>query len=539
MKINNDEEAEEDLQEDKIRVLIGSPIHQKPAILREFLNSLFRLKTDHMEFGYFFIDDNQDDRASRLLGEFAKRVERTTIQPSNKRDEYIRNDYTHSWNEQLVWKVADFKNLMIQHAIDEKYDYLFLVDSDLLLHSETVEQLIASEKDIISEIFWTSWQTNSMPEPQVWLRDEYTLWEQQRGEKLTDEEIAKRYELFKSQLKVPGVYEVGGLGACTLISRQAMLCGVNFKPIKNLSFWGEDRHFCVRASALGYSLHVDTHFPAYHIYRESDFAGVEAFKQETGGDHGLLDIELLLDSPKKVTISSTKKGREKLTLTMVVKNEGNRYLRRVLEEHRKYIDEAVIIDDGSTDNTVDICLDVLKGIPVRLISNGISKFNNEVDLRKQQWEETLKTDPDWILNLDADEMFESKFALEIRQLIQQDEAHMFCFRLYDFWNENEYRDDHLWRSHLTYRPFLIRYQNDFVYKWKETPQHCGRFPENVFEIPHRLSELRLKHYGWAQPEHRLEKYHRYMQLDPDGIYGWKEQYVSILDDNPKLIPWIE
>ncbi|MGG4398169.1 glycosyltransferase [Paenibacillus thiaminolyticus] len=524
---------------DKTRVLIGSPVHQKPAILREFLISLHRLRQEHIEFGYLFIDDNRDERASEMLRDFAKAVDHVAVLTSGKGDEYFRNETTHFWNEQLIWKVAEFKNTMIQHAIDEQYDYLFLVDSDLLLHPRTVEQLVATGKDIVSEIFWTSWQSDSAPQPQVWLRDEYTQWEQQRGEDVSDEDIAVRYDQFITQLKVPGVYEVGGLGACTLISRHALVAGVNFKPIKNLSFWGEDRHFCVRAAAIGFSLYVDTHFPAYHIYRESDLDGVERFKHETCDHTKKQDIGLLSKSIVQMIESPIKQARDKLTLTMVVKNEEKRYLKQVLEEHRKYIDEAVIIDDGSEDNTVDVCLDALQGIPVRLVRNDVSKFNNEVDLRKQQWEETVKTEPDWILNLDADEIFEDRFASEIQQLLQQDEVDLFCFRLFDFWNETHYREDHLWRSHLTYRPFLFRYRSDFVYKWRETPLHCGRIPENVFELPHRLSDLRLKHFGWSKPEDRLEKYKRYMLLDPEAKYGWMEQYLSILDENPNLIRWIE
>ncbi|WP_256757969.1 glycosyltransferase family 2 protein [Cohnella sp. WQ 127256] len=79
----------------------------------------------------------------------------------------------------------------------------------------------------------------------------------------------------------------------------------------------------------------------------------------------------------------------------------------MLEEHRKYIDQAVIIDDGSNDNTVEVILNMLKGVPIRLIENTSSKFNNEIDLRKQQWEETIQSDQNWILNLDSDEMFGS------------------------------------------------------------------------------------------------------------------------------------
>jgi len=49
---------------------------------------------------------------------------------------------------------------------------------------------------------------------------------------------------------------------------------------------------------------------------------------------------------------------KKLTLSMVVHNEADRYLRRALEAHRAYIDEAVIIDDGSTDESVELCREV-------------------------------------------------------------------------------------------------------------------------------------------------------------------------------------
>ena len=39
---------------------------------------------------------------------------------------------------------------------------------------------------------------------------------------------------------------------------------------------------------------------------------------------------------------------------MIVKNEGKRYLEQVLNSLKGHIDEAVIIDDGSIDNTIQI-----------------------------------------------------------------------------------------------------------------------------------------------------------------------------------------
>lgn len=508
----------------KHKVLIGSPICQQPEILSLFFESLERLHQCNIELSYFFIDDNDDPKSSALISRFIEKSGKSVVYQSHKDFQYTKNETTHFWNEYLVWRVADFKNKILQYALNMEFDYLFLVDSDLMLFPSLLEHLVEQQKEIISEVFWTRWQPDAMPQPQVWLKDEYTQWEQARGESLSDEEKQARYMKFIAKLVEPGVYEVGGLGACTLISRSSMEKGVNFNPIPNLSFWGEDRHFCVRAAALGIPMHVDTHYPAFHIYRESDLSDGAEFIKKTS---------------YKPPVKPLDRRRPAITLSMVVCNEGSKMLREVLESHLSYIDQAVIIDDGSTDNTVDICKEVLGHIPLTIISNEHSRFHNEVELRKQQWEETIKVHPEWILNLDADEVFEARFAEEIGEMVSSKDVDVYCFRLYDFWNKHQYREDEYWSAHTNYRPFLVRYRSDFQYTWKDTPQHCGRFPENIFSLSCSISPLRLKHYGWASRETREAKYERYLRLDPQAEYGWKEQYESILDEKPRLIEWIE
>ncbi|WP_379157862.1 glycosyltransferase family 2 protein [Paenibacillus sp. sgz5001063] len=588
------------MSESKMRVLLGSPVHQKPHILQEFLNSLQRLRRVNIELDFYLIDDNEDRASSRLLEAFAASENEVFLQASGCHDAYIRNETTHYWNFSLVWKVAGFKNLMIRRAEAFGYDYLFLVDSDLILHPDTLLQLIRADRDIISEIFWTQWHPSTPQQPQVWMHDEYNQWEGEPGEQPSQEEISRRFHLFLAKLQQPGIYEVGGLGACTLISRKAIAAGASFDRVRNISYWGEDRHFCIRAAALDIPLYVDTCYPALHVYRDSDLdkvadfirrstvvpkmftftsrdsneveapagtqavntAGAESSAQSAGQDSDKLwteseALQRLRKEPLPAEETDSGKAaraaaefaasferragldRPKLTLTMVVKNEGRRFLRQALQSHRLYIDEAVIIDDGSTDDTADICREVLQGIPLHLVCNSISKFNNESALRKQQWDEVVKTEPEWILSLDADEIFEERFAEDIDSLLREDSCDLFCFRPYDFWDDQHYREDKYWRSHLSYRPFLLRYRKDFSYAWNDLPQQCDRLPENVFELPHLLSNLRLKHLGWSRAEFRLEKYQRYMLLDPDGQYGWKEQYLSILDPHPHLVPWIE
>ena len=504
----------------KKRVLVGSPVYQKPEILDAFLKSLKSLNKDTISIDYMFVDDNIDEKSSNLLSNFEREGSLVVVVPGGKQDVYLCNGSTHYWNNDLVLKVATYKNHIINYAIAEQYDYLFFVDSDLILHPNLIEHLKSASKDIISEIFWTNWHVDKPLEPNVWLFDDYDLVPKKFGETLTEEEMSIRKDQFISKLKVPGVYEVGGLGACTLISRNALVAGVSFQPIKNLTIVGEDRFFCIRAAVLGIGLFVDTHYPAYHIYREKDLDGVEDYVQTSNA-----------------FVRQYKASGNKLTLSMIVKNEGKRYLKRVLNSLIGHIDEAVIIDDGSTDDTIQICQEMLRGIPLHIIKNEQSMFANESDLRKKQWNETIKTNPDWILSLDADEIIEDGFWDNADSILNSCDIDFCFFRLYDMWDENHYREDEHWNAHSIYRPFMMKYQKNFNYIWSEMHQHCGRFPVNSMSFPKTTSKFRVKHLGWATISDRKSKYERYKLLDPGAIYGSQEQYDSIMDVSPKLAKW--
>jgi glycosyltransferase involved in cell wall biosynthesis len=226
-----------------------------------------------------------------------------------------------------------------------------------------------------------------------------------------------------------------------------------------------------------------------------------------------------------------------VTLSMVVRNEGNRYLKRALRRHKSLITSAVIIDDASTDNTAMVCEEILHDIPLKIITNKTSRFSNEITLRKQQWEETTETNPEWILNLDADELVESTLTERLPIITNQSMYDAVYFRLYDMWSETHYREDGYWCAHKKYRPFLVRFKKGGNYIWNEIPQHCGRFPVTVNDYSHFYSAVKIQHFGWAKEEERKAKYNRYMALDNKGIYGSLEQYKSILDTHINLIKW--
>lgn len=512
-----------------LRVLIGSPVRQKPAILQEFLDSLAELNKQGLQVDYMFVDDNQEQRSTELLNNFRPKGCQVKIIDGKKQDYYLCDQQEHHWTARLVNNVAQYKDDIIGQAGKNGYDYLLLVDSDLVLHPDTLQQLVSVNKDIVSEIFWTRFRMDQPVLPQVWVKDEYTLYHQHQGENLDQEEVASRTMGYLHSLKFPGLYPVGGLGACTLISSKALQSGVSFRELYNLSFVGEDRHFCQRAVALGFKLYVDTHFPAYHIYREEDLAGVAEFKESCGQNTFANTVSVR---------TNTKESNNKITLCMVVKNEANRYLREVLEHARQYVHQVVIVDDGSEDHTVDVCRQLLKDLPLTLVENKNSElWGQESKVRRQAWDLAVASNPDWILCLDADEIFEDAMVNQINYLINQPYCDYIAFRLYDFWTRTHYREDEHWQAHKFYRPFLIRYQPNFDYQWHDAPLHSGRFPANITQLPGFISKIRVKHLGWMDPLERVKKYWRYMEADGDGKYGNLAQYQSILDLQPRLIKW--
>lgn len=265
-----------------MKVLIGTSVNKKNQITDAFLESVSNLKHEGIEVNYLFIDDNEDEESSKLLKEFECENQGVKVYIGKKEDKFLCDDKTHYWTDNLVNKVIEYKNLIISEAVSQDYDYLFLVDSDLILHPKTLNNLISSRKDIISEIFWTSWDHNSEPMPNVWLIDNYSMFLEGKDENLSFAKKSLRTAEFLVKLRKPGIYEVGGLGACTLISKKALNKGVNFNKIHNLSFWSEDRHFCVRCVVLGFHLYVDTHYPAYHLYRDSDLIRLEEYIDSVG-----------------------------------------------------------------------------------------------------------------------------------------------------------------------------------------------------------------------------------------------------------------
>ena len=552
-----------------MNILIGSSIRRNPNILEAYLESIEKLNTEDMVVDYMFIDDNDNLKSVKLLADFKHRYKKNTMviesnQIISRSGEFgVLKNGLHAWNNDLIARVALLKDKIIEQAIDKKYDFLFLVDSDIILHPDTLKHLVSLRKDIVSEIFWTDWKATGTTTPAVWLEDENDI--VKKSELAGKDRFYEKRETssFYAMLRVPGVYSVGGLGAITLVSRVALKKGVKYEQLDNVSFWGEDRHFCIRARALGLELWVDTNYPALHIYRDCLLANVDKFYKNGYKDqyaripHNCSASSKL--TKKKVSFVSNLKSKKrdlvslhnfirrklfekhrvvkdnpKLTLMMMVRNEGDRYLKDVLERLKPVLDYAVFLDNDSTDNTEDVIESVLGGyVEYRIIRNNSTGFDDESKARTKLWRETIKTKPDWIFALDADEIPERKLVAELPNLLNNEYVDIYSFKKYDMWDDKRYRKDGFWAP--SYWALLIRYQPNFKYKYRRRKIHCERLPYNATSVLVNCNyPLKIKHMGWVKDADKERKYKQYLHLDPDGYFNPREHYESILDKNPVL-----
>ena len=204
-----------------MRILIGAPLRQDRRFFADYQDSLDRLIVpDGVTVDRFFIVNDCDEILPDIRGDYIVH---------NTNDAYEKTQDDHKWNDGNLAKMPLLRNMICQKALD--YDYLFSIDTDLVLHPQTLVALLEADKDITSEVFWTQgpsgWWCNA------WYRGQYDG---------VSEEWLK-----------PGLYQVGMTGACTLIKRR-VLDKVDYTPIPNVDYWGEDRYFCIRFQFSGVHL---------------------------------------------------------------------------------------------------------------------------------------------------------------------------------------------------------------------------------------------------------------------------------------------
>ena len=233
------------------RILIAAPVRQKPEIFKEYLNSLNHLIIpEEYTVDKFFYLHNCSELTKYLDSKEYKLIE-------------DNSEILKETNKQKIWTKENFNALynmrtgLLRKTAEENYDYLFTVDSDILLHPKTLMFLLQDNKKIVGNMLWTK-----------------------MNDKITaicgkDEEWGPYSKEELEILKIPGIYPIGWTCACLLIS--AEICKnekISYWPIFGVDNTGcEDYAFCLRfkCNFPDEQVWIDTRLPARHLYHEKDY----------------------------------------------------------------------------------------------------------------------------------------------------------------------------------------------------------------------------------------------------------------------------
>jgi len=254
-----------------VKILLSSVTSASPKILSRHLDSIQRLSLPRgCSLDLVYVTDPEIPEESLRLLDGVSGLQTFYGDPKPEGARYEVNEDTHEWSKPTFYWLADQKEFLLRKAEEERYDAIFFVDSDLILDEGTLTSLIMTKKNVVSAVFWTKWQPNAPPLPQVWMTHPYEF--QGKG--------VEAHEFLRS-LTQRELVRVGGLGACTLI-RSSAFEKLSWLPVPNLpedGMWqGEDRHFCVRAARNHVELWADAWSDLLHLYREEDLQKDNPYK---------------------------------------------------------------------------------------------------------------------------------------------------------------------------------------------------------------------------------------------------------------------
>jgi len=141
-----------------------------------------------------------------------------------------------------------------------------------------------------------------------------------------------------------------------------------------------------------------------------------------------------------------------IALAMIVRNEAER-LAKCLDSVKSQVDEIVIVDTGSSDNTVDVARQYTEKVMYYAWDNDFSAARNFA---------IAQTNSAWILSLDADEQLDVSGG-DLRALVGQNEKDAFCLPLLTGEINNICQND---------RFMVLRF-------FKNTYRFCGAIHEQI------------------------------------------------------------
>lgn len=230
------------------KILITAPIHQSKEIFKEYLLSLSNLliPENYEAFFYFYLHNCSE------LKELLKENQYEEVLDNSK-----YNFFSHDFKNENYSALSYIRTKALQKAREENFDYVFSVDSDVLIHPKTLIYLLKDNQDIAGMINWSKSFSGDKILPNCYDLEYWRWWEN------------------NSILMQKGLYERGIISATVLLGKRIIQNEkIDYYPIPNIecSQW-EDYALSLKAHIMipDLKMSIDTKLPCRHLYKEKDY----------------------------------------------------------------------------------------------------------------------------------------------------------------------------------------------------------------------------------------------------------------------------
>jgi len=184
-------------------------------------------------------------------------------------------------------------------------------------------------------------------------------------------------------------------------------------------------------------------------------------------------------------LSPLSNDNQTLSLCMIVKDEES-FLPKCLNSVKDHVDEIIIVDTGSTDNTIKIANSYGAKIFHHAWEDSFSKARN-ISLKYATC--------DWILILDADEEVDKEDARKLRDVIRDNIVNMIYLPVFSKFNKG--KDLAACNSERIFRNHLGFYYEGIVH-------NSLKHADNIKRIS-KKTNIKIYHYGYDLNEEQMEK----------------------------------
>lgn len=195
--------------------------------------------------------------------------------------------------------------------------------------------------------------------------------------------------------------------------------------------------------------------------------------------------------------------------------ENEKYLENTLKEFKRLCDHTVIVGN----NIDEVSASLIKSYGFDLWKDDRLWGKCQNLIKENAIHNLARYNPDWVITLDMDEVFDSQFNREEAEKLCQRGGLGWYFYIINLYEHGYSEEWSFWNNRM------FKYQKPL--KFADKALHCGLAPELHWRYSNHAPFL-LKHYGLKDKVDRDRKSIRYAQFDPKAKYVGKSYYDFLL-----------